>query len=92
MTVGLQVEKIAEKIAVVVFISGALIDGQHAGLAVFGLPARLHALGVDLVILVHVDLLLGGNKLSNFIISHFFGFFKIFNAIFAFFAKNVAER
>jgi hypothetical protein len=56
MTVCLEVEKITEVVAVVVFISGALIDGQYAGLAVFGLPARLHALCVDLIILAHKNL------------------------------------
>ena len=38
-------KQLAQMLAAVILISGALIDGKHAGLSVFRLPAFLNALG-----------------------------------------------
>ena len=44
-----QVEQLAEMLGGVVFIRRALIDRQHARIAVFRLPTALDALGVDMI-------------------------------------------
>ena len=43
MTVRLQIKQLAQGIGGIVFVSGALINGHHPGLTVFGPIARLHA-------------------------------------------------
>ena len=61
----LKVEEAGHLLAVVVLECGALINGQHARLALLGCPALLHAEGLTTVFLFHNILSLNsGDKIS----------------------------
>ena len=57
MAGNFQVEELAEVVGGVVLEGGALEDGQHARLAVLGLPAGLHATRFDVLFRIHGELL-----------------------------------
>ena len=50
----LEVEEARHLLAVVILESGALVDGEHAWLTLFGLPASLHTEGARVEFLFHI--------------------------------------
>ena len=53
VTFLLQVEEVGHFLCVIILERGALVDGEHARFAILRLPARLHAQGCRLQLILH---------------------------------------